>query len=477
MSSRKLFLPFLLVLAFIVRVILSIQHIDLIYPDEHFQVLEPANLIVNGIGFKTWEWYHGTRSWFVPALYMPVLYLLKMVGISSGPTPIIISKIFTSVIFLIMSYKFYKLLEHFEIDSWIKKLTLILFLTLPNMIVWSCTTFSDTWSMMILWILMPLIIHTITIGNKSKQWLMVGALLGITFLTRIQMILWPIGLLLTIFIWGNSNQKRNSIHLIIGYTIAILAQGILDLITWGHFFHSAIKNFKMNLFEGVANLNGTQAWYFYFIELIKNFNLFFAIILLISIFIIIVNYKKMNFKFKLILFPSFIFLFAHTLIGHKELRFILCLFPTLFLLFAMGLQYIFKYLQFLNKLKLSWLYVFIFVFTPYSLSTTYSEKYYSNSDLSNIFNQIYNDNKNPTLNNECIFILENYWHWGRGQMILGTDTKFINIKIKELESQNLTECRYAIIMSWTENKFNEVTLGKWLKLYSDHWGHILYKKY
>src|SRR4051812_21514041 len=80
--------------------------VDTIYPDEHFQVIEPANWVVFGHGWKSWEWYYGTRSWVVPGLYIPLLYILKLIGGSGGPIVIWLCRIWTVAFSSIALWRF-----------------------------------------------------------------------------------------------------------------------------------------------------------------------------------------------------------------------------------------------------------------------------------------------------------------------------------------------------------------------------------
>src|SRR6185437_11850256 len=78
----------ILIVGIILRIYAALSHIDTVHPDEHFQTLEPASKVVFGFGWMSWEWGVGSRSWFVPALYMPLLFIFKLLGFNGGPAPI-----------------------------------------------------------------------------------------------------------------------------------------------------------------------------------------------------------------------------------------------------------------------------------------------------------------------------------------------------------------------------------------------------
>jgi hypothetical protein len=49
----------------------------------------------------------------------------------------------------------------------------------------------------------------------------------------------------------------------LGLFLGGLIIGAIDYATWGTFFFSAIENFKVNIFEGVASSFGVSPWYDY----------------------------------------------------------------------------------------------------------------------------------------------------------------------------------------------------------------------
>ena len=57
-----------------------------VFPDEIFQYLEQAHRLVFGYGYVPWEYRFGIRSWILPALISPILYLCKYLRID---TPIV----------------------------------------------------------------------------------------------------------------------------------------------------------------------------------------------------------------------------------------------------------------------------------------------------------------------------------------------------------------------------------------------------
>jgi GPI mannosyltransferase 3 len=54
-----------------------------VYPDEIFQTIEPAHLLVFGSGLVAWEFQLGMRSWLLPGAIAGLMELSRIAG--SGP--------------------------------------------------------------------------------------------------------------------------------------------------------------------------------------------------------------------------------------------------------------------------------------------------------------------------------------------------------------------------------------------------------
>jgi phosphatidylinositol glycan class B len=70
----------LLVLAFGARLAIHYLVPNSIYPDEIFQVTDPAHRLAFGTGLMSWEWYVGIRSWLLPAVMAVLMHLGALLG-------------------------------------------------------------------------------------------------------------------------------------------------------------------------------------------------------------------------------------------------------------------------------------------------------------------------------------------------------------------------------------------------------------
>jgi hypothetical protein len=455
------------------RIIASMLHLDLIHPDEHFQILEPANSVINGVGWKSWEWHVGTRSWVIPGLYMPLLYILKIFNIVSGYWPIALSRALTALLAGLSLWRFKKLLDEEEFSFTAKIFSLMALGLSPAMIVWSGSTFSDTWAMIILWFTIPPAYKILIKQNDGKAWIFAGFLIGLTFLARVQMLIWPLGIFAAILFYGSSLQRKLLPYFALGYGSVILIQGFIDLLTWGTFLQSTVLNIKKNIFEGVADMNGISPWTYYFTEFQNNFGL---LIVTVIIFLLVLTFllKRpiLSLRSKLILIPSFLFLAIHLSIGHKELRFLLPIFPAIFYLAALCLN------SLVTEFKLKTHYFFIlFIFCiGISFNHIYRLEYYSNADLSDLSIAIEKDTKLKAHPEQCLLIVDTYWIWTRGEMALGHKTNYIEVAYQNITQQLLDGCTSAIVSSWSAPSFAAKTENTWHVITTNTWGSVLFSK-
>jgi hypothetical protein len=74
-------LPYILVLAFLLRATFAVTTNFITHPDEIFQYLEQAHRLVFGYGIVPWEYDYGVRSWIVPGFIALILKSLAVLGL------------------------------------------------------------------------------------------------------------------------------------------------------------------------------------------------------------------------------------------------------------------------------------------------------------------------------------------------------------------------------------------------------------
>ena len=335
MTKERALPLWILALGLGLRVYAAVSHLDISHPDEHFQTLEPASHVVYGFGWLSWEWTTGTRSWLVPALYMPLLAIFKVLGFSGGVAPIVGCRVLMAVLSTFTLYQFLDLLKDSAFKRGVSLIALSVFVLSPACIAWSAMTLSDLWAMIFFWCALPWVLRAI---DSNRHLVIAGALLGVSFLMRIQMILFPVGMVL-VLMFRRPRPWTLIAKVAGGYVAVVLFQGALDWATWGKPFHSVITNIQKNLFEHVASFYGVSPYYEYFMSVPRQMGaVLIGLILVVAALAAVLRRARFRERDALIVIPAVLYVLVHSAIAHKEIRFMFPVVPVFFYLFAWGLN-------------------------------------------------------------------------------------------------------------------------------------------
>ena len=158
---------------------------------------------------------------------------------------------------------------------------------------------------------------------RTRTFLISGILFGLSFSIRPQAALMIAGLIAWMILIHRERVKN--IFVLVGGAISSIAAGIItDRWFYGEWTLTALNYFEVNILHGKANAFSTEPWYTYIVGSTLNtlppFSVVFVLAPLILLFFAPRNVLVW------VLLP---FVLVHTLIGHKELRF---LFPIVGLL-------------------------------------------------------------------------------------------------------------------------------------------------
>jgi phosphatidylinositol glycan class B len=454
-------------LAFVLRAYAAVAHLDISHPDEHFQTLEPASHVVYGFGWLSWEWSEGTRSWFVPGLYMPLLWLCKVLGFKGGPVVIQACRVLMALLSTAALYQFWVVLRDSGFKFGACLLALAVFAFSPACVAWSAMTLSDVWAVIFLWCSMPFVLRAFTARERMFT---AGVLLGLSFLARIQMVLFPIGML-AVLVFRKPFPKKEIFRFLCGYGIVVLFQGALDWVTWGAPFHSVILNIQKNLFEHVAAFYGTAPFYEYLRLIPANLGpilcaIVFSLIVGASVF----KKSKPTEKDLLIGVPALLYLAVHSLIAHKELRFMLPIFPAFFYLLARGLDPFIKPYAIQPALIAS----LALIAAVASSGYVYSSEHTYPFDLSELTRDIRDDG--GLSQGGCLLLVDHYWIWTRGEMMIGAPVKWIEESSRKPFPETAKTCPYAISLPGRDAWFAQPGAPAFKVLKTDNHGQVLLKR-
>ena len=433
--------PVLIAGVFVATAILYARNLSVHYPDEHFQTLELASHLINGYGWKAWEWQLGVRSWFAPAVYAPFVGLLSLCGLRFGPTPIYALKLFTSIAVLTGSLvglrrTAFRNSPAGVVDPFLWGVVGVLILQ-PFFVYFATTTFTETLSIALVGALLPGWVALAEGGSRDLDAYAAGirptapvdrgrvvfaAFAGLLFLLRIQNAFLLLGLIVPDLV-RRDWKRAGSIAL--GVTIALLLSGALDWITWGVPFESTIQNIYWNVFRGIANAHGTNPFYFYGPAVADQAGWGFVAIALIAIIAQVLRRPTLYAGLG-------IFLAAHLAIPHKELRFLLPALPFVFLATIDSLGDLRAALRLRRKGS-------FLLFTALSLGLLLpAPKWdpalfatdYGISDLTFRAGSVLRE---LPVGQRRLLIVDGSWVWGRGEYGIGT-----RIEFKEVHDADVT---------------------------------------
>jgi len=311
----------ILIVALVIFCIGAFFSIGYYHADEHYQIIEFAGI---KSGFSTpsnltWEYNARLRSTVQPTIAYIVIETCKSFSILNPYNQLTVLKLI-SAIFAALSIRYFVNSTYCLVSK--SKLAY----TLTSYFLWfipvvSLRFSSETWGGILTLLTLAYFQNQyLNKNNKSiRFFITLGLLCGIAFLFRFQMIFISFGLFCWLLFYKREDLK-NLIWIILGGVIALSIGTAIDYYFYGEFTLTFWNYFYGNIVENIASSFGTSPWYTYFLN-IWEIPLFGLIV--ITSFILF-SIKKYNSVYLWILIP---FILIHTIIGHKEIRF---LFPIVY---------------------------------------------------------------------------------------------------------------------------------------------------
>lgn len=315
--SKYLLLIFL-VLAFLLRVTPA-PSANLAHPDEIFQTQEPAHRLAYGYGVVTWEWREGIRSWVFPAFLACVMRATSWMGEESSGYLLGIRLMLSLISLSAVWFAF----------SWAKRASG----TPAAFIAAGCCA---TWYQLVDFggraltevVAAHLLLPGLYLGvygdriPERERLILAGAFCGLALSLRIQLM--PAVAFALLGFCGTRWQNR-ILPVGAGLAVPIVVFGIVDWFTWSYPFHSFIRYFWLNAIEGRSKAYGVEPWNWYLLILVETLGpmLVFAL----------VGVRRCLFLGGVAL----TILVSHSVIGHKEVRFVYPMIPILLTLAAIGI--------------------------------------------------------------------------------------------------------------------------------------------
>lgn len=318
-QSRYNFITIILIAVTIVYSITAYFSVGYYHPDEHFQIIEFANYIDGKIPgeYLSWEFNDQIRPTLQPWIAYYLFQFFEFFGANDPHIKMFLIRLLTAGIAIHAIHTFSKSCES-EMSPQVWKVFYVLGFFIWYVPALSVRFSSENWSGLAFIYCLSIIMN----GHRDKKsYINIGLFLGLAFLFRFQIALAGIGLVLWL-IFIRKEHIRMLIVLGLSATIVIALGCILDCIFYDSMVFTPLRYYDGQLLQGKAAGYGIAPW-FYYLERIKEdaIPILGWIIISASVFMIISKPKSIVVW---ILVP---FIFIHSVIDHKELRF---LFPLIF---------------------------------------------------------------------------------------------------------------------------------------------------
>ncbi|WP_244624426.1 mannosyltransferase [Sphingomonas sp. So64.6b] len=280
------------------------------HPDELWQYLEPAHYLTTGRWVRAWEYRAGIRSWLIPAVLAGPMGVGQFIA-PGTMLPVLLPRLLCALGSLGVVWAWYRFgalvgRRHALIAGIVAAIW-------SELLFYGPRTLSEPISLSLF---MPAAWLLIGKGADAgrRHIAVAGLLLGLAVCARLQMA--PI--VGTLAIVGGGRDVHRWVPMIVGGIAALAISAGVDLVSGEVPFRWMIENFRINLIEHKSAAFGVEPWYWYLTQTVRNWGI--ASIAIVTLALVGVRRQPV------LLLLALVHLAAHSLIPHKEMRFIL---PTL----------------------------------------------------------------------------------------------------------------------------------------------------
>lgn len=290
------------------------------HPDELYQHIEQAHRLATGYGVVPWEYRQGIRSWLLPVLLAPFVAVHDTLGLE-GSGYITAIRAFFVLLSLAVVASFYAIGRHFSATHAL--IAGFVGAVWFELVYFSSHTLGESASlatfMPAAWLLLD------ARQARPAKLAAAGFLLGLTVLFRFQL-LPAVGVLALFTCWLRFKQAW--LPLAIGGALAMLLGTAVDLSQGVVPFSWLFKNFAANIVEGRAASFGVQGPHFYIGAMLVHWTA--TAVLLVPLALIGAR------RYPALFLALVAHLVLHTLVEHKEYRFVLLPVAGVVLFAALG---------------------------------------------------------------------------------------------------------------------------------------------
>ena len=324
-SPVSLLLIAIFVIALLLRVGVAIHFPSVEWGDEIFETLEPAHHLAYGYGVVVWEWREGVRSWVFPAFLAGVMRATDWMGPGSlgylRAIAVLLSLLSLTTVWF--GYAWGKrsggsaaaLIAAGACATWY------------DLVYFAPKAFSEVMATNLLLPGLYLGMYGDELPEKRRLFL-AGLFLGLAVSLRMQL---APAVAFAVLYFCHQNWRRRGTAIFAGLLLPVVAFGLVDAVTWSYPFQSYLRYLWVTFAENksvpwraLLIKSVTEPWYWYLLQVAVRFLPLFLLAL--------VGVRRSPFLGWVVL----IVLASHSLIPHKELRFMYPVMPMVITLAALG---------------------------------------------------------------------------------------------------------------------------------------------
>jgi GPI mannosyltransferase 3 len=301
---------------------LALTDAGIAWPDEIYQSLEPAHLLVWGRGWVPLEFREGLRTWALPGLVAGLLEVFRALGLSRPALYVPAAKLVFAAVGVATAWATARLARRMGAGPLESAAAGAMWALAAPAIYFAPRGLSE-----------PLSALPVTLGlawampaGASRRERVLGAsLLGFAVLLRLQDALVCVA---PVAAWLARRRWREAAEVTGVLLVWAVVFGLLDRLTWGGWFHSAVAYWRYNWVQGRGALFGASPPGYYLRVLWTSMP---------SVAVVMVPAVVLGaLRAPALAATVALFVAVHSAIPHKELRFILPVLPAAMALAGVG---------------------------------------------------------------------------------------------------------------------------------------------
>jgi phosphatidylinositol glycan class B len=300
-------LAVLVAMAIILRLVPIIVVPSVNWWDEVFQSTEQAHRLVYGYGLVPWEFQLGARSWLLPGVIAGLLELARLIGDGPDYYLPLIATVFAALAAAPVYCCFQWCRRRYGLTGAFVGAAVVAIA--PELVYFGARALSEVIAAHLLMIAFYLLEPGYKVDSRRRI-AAAAALFALACLLRIQLA--PVAAVMAL--WPSEAGWRHLLPLAAGGLAVLALGGLLDALTLGYPFASIWRYVLYNVHYGVSSYFGTEPWDFY---LLGEFGLWGGIS---TVVLLAAGFG--GWRMPALLAGTVVIVAVHSIIAHKEYRFI-----------------------------------------------------------------------------------------------------------------------------------------------------------